>query len=228
MFRFYRPLSLATAVTIASALVAPVVHAQSAGMLFERAATKYESAKTLRIKFKQTLKNSFMGTTNVASGELLRQQPNLFAINFTSTKDRIVCDGTSLWLYLPSSAPDQVIKTPIDKMGTVLVDPLGQILTAPRDQYTVANAGTAQIAGHETHAIVVTPKHDGASFTKATVWIDDTDDTVWRIMTVEPNGVQRDIVVTDVTMNGSIPRAAFTFTPPANVHVVSQRTALGS
>jgi chaperone LolA len=210
-----------------TAFAVPVANAQSAGMLFERAATKYESVKTLRIKFKQTLKNSFMGTTSVATGELLRKHPNLFSITFTSTKDRIVCDGTSLWLYLPSSAPDQVIKTPAGNMGTTLVDPLGQILSSPHDQYAIARAGTAQIAGHDTHAITVTPKHDGAPFTKATVWIDDTDDTVWRITTVEPNGVQRDIVVTDVTVNGSIPGSAFTFTPPAHVRVISRQAALG-
>ena len=204
--------------------VAGVAHAQSAQAILSRAVTAYKGAETIQAHFQQTLANPLTGTTNTTQGELFRRRPNLLAIVFSAPlTDRIVEDGTSLWLYLPSSVPGQVIKMAANKADGMLLDPLGQILSLPSSyQYTLTDAGTAAVGGRATHAITLTPKNDGTLFTKATLWVDDTTGTVRQIETTEPSGLTRRIVITHVTTNRPIPHSTFTFTPPANAHVVDR------
>lgn len=176
----------------------------------------------MRVTFNQTLTNPLMGKSLTSQGELLRKKPNLLSISFSGeAKDRIVADGKTLWVYLPSSAPGQVIKMPIGTTPGALIDPFGQVLTAPADKFDITNAGTATIRGRDTHAVTMTPKRGSdALFDKATVWVDDKDATVRQIETTEPSGVTRQIVITKYAANVSIPKSAFVFTPTADLRVV--------
>lgn len=198
----------------------------SAAARFQRVQRQYRAAKTFRITFEQTLSNPLTGSTSSARGELVSERPNRFAITFTepSTGDRIVSDGTSIWLYLPSSAPGQVIKLPAGSGQSAMSDPIGHILTASSSQYHLADAGRATVSGHAVHGVTLTPTGSDPWFTKATVWIDDADDAVRRIDTNEASGVTRQVVLVAQTTNVSVPRATFTFTVPPKVRVVDQRT----
>jgi outer membrane lipoprotein carrier protein len=161
-------------------------------------------------------------------GELVRKKPNLLSISFSDpAKDRIVADGTSLWLYLPSSAPGQVIKLPASKSPGAMIDPLGQVLSSPAERFTLTDAGKAVINQHATHAVTMVPKRgSNAPFTQATVWVDDKDGTVRQIETTEPSGVNRRIVITKFAPGVTVPRGKFVFTPPANVRVVDGQMGL--
>jgi outer membrane lipoprotein carrier protein len=176
----------------------------------------------MRVKFEQTLTNPLLGKSLTSQGELLRKKPNFLSISFSGgEKDRIVADGKILWVYLPSSAPGQVIKMPVGSTPGALIDPFGQVLNAPADKFDIASAGTATIRGRDTHGVTMTPKQNAdVLFTQATVWVDDRDATVRKIETTEPSGVTRQIVITKYSPNVSIPKDAFVFTPPANVLVV--------
>jgi outer membrane lipoprotein carrier protein len=207
--------------------VATVVHvgaasAQEAKATFARAVATYKSAETISARFEQTLTNALTGTTNTARGELFRKRPDLFAIVFAKPlTDRIVDDGSAVWVYLPSSVPGQVIKTPVRKRGAgTPLDPLGEILDASPDRYVVGDAGTAVIDGHATHVVSLVPQRDSSVFTKATVWVDDHDGVVRQLETVEPSGVTRRVLMTKVVVNGSLPRGVFTFVAPSGVRVV--------
>ena len=88
-------------------------NAQSPTAVMDRAVKRYTDMKSMSADFRQTITNPLTGTTAVSRGVLLRKDPNLLAITFSDPKgDRIVSDGTSLWVYLPSSAPGQVMKLP--------------------------------------------------------------------------------------------------------------------
>ncbi len=196
--------------------------APSPKAILARAAAAYQGAKTIRASFEQTITNTLTGTTNTARGELFRQHPHLLALVFSDPpEDRIIADGTSLWVYLPSSAPGQVIKSPAGAAQGGVPDPIGNILSASSGDYHVTSAGMATIAGHATHAVSITPTK-AMTFTKATVWIDDTNDVMRQVEVTEPSGLVRRVVITKFTTNVSIPRRTFTFTPPAKARVIER------
>jgi outer membrane lipoprotein carrier protein len=204
-----------------------VVWAQSAQTTFARAVAAYRDAATFRARFEQTLTNGLTGTTSTAHGELFRKRPNLFAIVFAKPlTDRIVDDGTSLWVYLPSSVPGQVMRTRLGRGdGTVAMDPLGELLSGPADRYVVSDGGVAVVGGHATHVVGLVPKRDGdaGGVTKATLWVDDRDHVVREIETVETSGVRRRVVIESVEVNGGVPRSVFAFVVPDGVRVVDGR-----
>ncbi len=195
--------------------------AQRPEATLQRAIAAYANAETIAVRFDQTVTNPLTDRTLTSSGELMRRRPNRLSISFGGTNpDRIVADGTNLWVYLPSSAPGQVIKLPAAGESGMLVDPMGQILSAPVSNYDVTDAGASVVSGEATHAITLIPKSRTALFTKATLWIDDTDGLVRQLESTEPSGLVRKITVTRFRTNVTIPRSTFQFTPPPNVRII--------
>lgn len=224
-------IAAAVALALAPALLlsAGTLGAQGPNATLQRAVTAYKSATTISARFDQTVSNPLTDRTLSTSGELMRQRPNLLSISFNGTNpDRIVADGSNLWVYLPSSAPGQVIKVPASAgQRGMLVDPMGQILSAPMNSYAIADAGTATIAGRATHAITLTPKSREALFAKATLWIDDSDGLVRQLESTEPSGLIRKITVTRFRTNVAIPRSTFEFIPPRNTRVIDGASMIG-
>jgi outer membrane lipoprotein carrier protein len=193
----------------------------------DRASRVFKQAKTVRATFEQTLKNPLTGTEARATGEIVLQQPNRMAVNFTNPAgDRVVSDGKWLWVYLPSTAPNQVIKLPAKSQGISGVDMVGELLTAPTARYRVADAGAATIGGRATHAVTLTPKADGGPIDKAVVWVDDADASLRQFEVTDANGLVRTVRMISWTANATIPSASFRFTVPNGVRVVDQ-AALG-
>jgi outer membrane lipoprotein carrier protein len=211
---------LATA-TASDALPAP--HA-SQGDLLDRAVIAWSKVKTARAIFEQTITNSLTGRTLTATGEYQQERPGKLAVKFADpANDRIVADGKFVWLYLPSSAPDQVIKTPQGPGGTGTVDVTAQFLTAPRSKYNIDAVGTQVIGGRATHGFNLVPKNTkGAAFMAASVWIDDNDATIRQFEVTDHSGVQRKVRLTSFKTNVPVDASAFVFTPPPGVRVVTQ------
>ena len=209
-------LPLGLALTIAAPLAA-----QAPEATIDRAVKAYARVKTARATFEQTLTNPLTGNTQLARGEYQQQSPGRLAVTFSEPKgDRIVNDGKAVWVYLPSSAPGQVIKlSPAAGAGSV--DLLGTFLDAPRTKYDMAAAGTAVVGGRRTHAVTLTPRR-AMQFTKAVVWIDDADAAVRQFEVTDNMGLVRRVRLTKLTLNGPISRSAFSFTPPPGVKVYDQ------
>jgi outer membrane lipoprotein carrier protein len=213
-FRLLAPLAAAVVVTATAG-------AQRPDATLARAVAAYKGAESIAVTFDQTVTNPLTDRKMTSHGELVRKRPNLLSITFSSpATDRIVADGTTLWLYLPSSAPGQVMRLPASGQNGMLLDPLGQILSAPSDAYAVTDAGTASIGGRATHAITLTPRSTRALFTKATVWVDDADGLVRQVEATEPSGLVRRVTITQFRTNAPAPKSLFRFTPPPNVRVV--------
>lgn len=222
-----RPLAtIAATLCVATSTVA----AQSGGTstaLLSRAMQRYGAARTVDVTFTQVVSNPLTQHSLTSRGELLRQRPNLLSITFSSpASDRIVADGNVLWVYLPSSAPGQVLKLPASGENGILLDPLGQVLTTPLSEYTVSSAGSATIEGHDTQAFTLVPHSTHALFTRATVWVDDSG-VVRQLEATEPSGLVRRVTVTQFRTNAPIPRSAFRFTPADGVRVVSSPGGMG-
>jgi outer membrane lipoprotein carrier protein len=206
---------------IAFSLPPVAARAQSADAVIDRAAAAYARLNSMRAEFRQTLTNPLTGNTQTTKGVILRRKPNLLSINFESG-DRVAADGSTLWFYLPSSTPGQVIKMPYSGDNAITVDPANQFLNSPRTRFTVTSAGSASLAGHATHAVTLVPKRPNPAFTSAKVWIDDNDSSIRQFDLETANGLRRHVVITSFTANPDLSKSSFRFSVPKGVKVVDQ------
>jgi outer membrane lipoprotein carrier protein len=205
----------------AMAAVATVARAQSSDATIDKAVAAYKSMKTARATFEQTITNPLTGSAANSRGEFEQLPPGRFIFRFASG-DKIVGDGKTIWVYLPSTNPGQVIRMPANS-GVGSLDIIGQFFTSPKTRYTISEAGTANVSGSATHALKLDPK-DGtdAMFARATVWVDDDDGTLRQFETVDRAGVKRFVKITKLEPNVSVDPKAFEFKPPKGVRVVDQ------
>jgi outer membrane lipoprotein carrier protein len=180
----------------------------------------------MRADFRQTLTNPLTGSTQSTSGVLLRKKPNLLSINFESG-DRVAADGSTLWVYLPSSTPGQVMKVPYTGDNASAMDPADEFLNSPRTRFNISSAGTATVGGRPTHAVTLVPKRANAHFSTAKIWIDDADSSIRQFDVETANGLKRHVVITKFTPNPTLARSAFVFAVPKGVKVVDQKAMGG-
>jgi outer membrane lipoprotein carrier protein len=220
-----KKLTYLAAVTLA--LLPTTTPAQSADAVIDRAVAAYGRLNSMRAEFRQTLTNPLTGNSQTTSGVILRKKPNLLSITFDSG-DRVAADGSTLWVYLPSSVPGQVMKMPYTGSNASTVDPAEQFLNSPRTRFNVTSSGTATIAGRKTHAVTLVPKRANANFTSAKIWIDDNDSSIRQFEVESANGLKRHVVITSFTANPAINRSSFRFAVPKGAKVVDQATMAGA
>ena len=220
----HRPNALAFAAALILTTAARTPRSVKQADLLDRAVAAWAKVKTARASFEQTITNPLTGRTLSATGEYQQERPGKLAVSFADpANDRIIADGKFVWLYLPSSAPDQVIKSVQGAGGTGTVDLTAQFLTAPRSRYTVNPVGTLVVSGRPTHGYNLIPKSaEGAPFKVASVWIDDDDATIRQFEVSEPNGVLRRIRLTSLKVNVPVDHSAFVFAAPKGVRVVER------
>jgi Outer membrane lipoprotein-sorting protein len=219
-----------TLATIILLSAGSALHAQTPDAILQRASSAYLQMKTVRAEFDQAITNPLTGTNVVSHGVMLRKAPNFLAVNFTDPKgDRVIADGKSLWVYLPSSAPNQVMRLPSSGKSTMaLVEPGELFLSAPASRYDITGGGTASISGRRTNVITLVPRQPNGIFTRAKVWIDAQDNSIRQFEVVDANGLTRVVTITKLQANVDIPASAFRFMPPKNVRVLENPAALGN
>ena len=216
------------ALGLAGALLAPMSLASARprpqGDLLDRAVAAWARVKTARATFEQTISNSLTGRTLTASGEFQQQRPGKLSVKFDDpANDRIVADGKQMWLYLPSSAPGQVIRTDLKEGSSGTVDLSAQFLTSPRARYTITPGPAAVLAGRATHIYTLVPKDkDAFRFQSAMVWIDDADAMIRQFELTENANVNRRVLMTSFKTNVPVDASAFVFKVPAGVRVVDR------
>lgn len=209
-------------------VVAASLGAQTPESVMDRAVRNYASMKTMRAEFRQTITNPLTGTSSVSRGVLLRQQPNLVAINFVDPPgDRVVADGKAVWVYLPSSAPGQVLRLTSGTRTAGNLDPGSLFLSSPRARYVMKGAGSEQIGGSKTDVVLLTPKAAGSPFSRAKVWIDAVSGAVKQFEVGDANGLTRSVLITRLVPNPKINRSEFSFTPPRNTRIVDSASFSG-
>ena len=212
---------------IAFAALPAAAHAQDADAIIDRAVAAYAGLNSMRAEFRQTLTNPLTGNSQTTSGVILRKKPNLLSITFDSG-DRVAADGSTLWVYLPSSVPGQVMRMPYTGSNATAVDPAQQFLNAPRTRFNVTSSGTATIGGRATHAVMLVPKRANAGFKTARVWIDDSDSSIRQFDVETANGLKRHVVITSFTANPGLTRSSFRFAIPKGAKIVDQAAMAGA
>lgn len=211
--------------TFAVLCVMPLtMSAQSVDATIDRAVAAWAKVTTVRGTFEQTVSNSLTGSSATAHGEYTQERPNRLAIRFTAPDSgAIVSDGKAVWVFLPSSAPGQVVKRPATDRSASPIDLTGQFLDAPRTKYDISAAGTRTVDGHSAHGLLLVPKKGAtAPFSKATVWVDDDDSLIREFEETEPSGVTRHVHITSIQTNVPVDRGTFSFAIPKGVKIVDQ------
>src|SRR5689334_4666707 len=211
------------AAAIALTTLSTAARAQSADAIIDRAAAAYARLGSMRAEFRQTLTNPLTGSTQTTSGVILRKKPNLLSITFDGG-DRVVADGSTLWAYLPSSVPGQVMRMPYSMTSAGSVDPADQFLNSPLKRFTVTSAGTATVAGRATHVVTLVPKRANSQFRSAKVWVDDADSSIRQFDVESSNGLRRRVVITRFVANPALTSSSFRFSPPKGAKIVDQQT----
>jgi outer membrane lipoprotein carrier protein len=219
MINSSKPLTIAMVMALTSAPFA--ARAQTPDAAYERVAKAWAGTRTLEADFEQKITNSVIGKTATSRGRFQQQRPGKVSITFTDpVGDRIVGDGTSLWVYLPSSAPGQVLKLPADADGAIVADLLGQLLETPRKAFTISGGEGLTIDGRTTTRVQLVPKQAGTvPFSKAVLWLDEKEPRPVRVQVMDGQGIDRTITMTSWVPDATLPKDAFTFRVPKGVKV---------
>jgi outer membrane lipoprotein carrier protein len=209
-----------TGVLAGAVLPASAAGQDAAVTALQRAERMYERLSTLRADFVQTLENPMLGEEQ-ATGRLFLAPPNRFAMRFTEPEgDRIVLDGEWLWLYAPSSVPDQVIRQPVPSRGAASPNLIGQFADRPLERYAAEFVRTETPGpGVTVDVVKLRPHRDDMGFRWAEVAIAQ-DGMFHRIVVLEESGQRRTLTFANLEADVAIPEGELRFTPQRGTRVV--------
>lgn len=197
----------------------------NAAQILERAVQAYATVQTMRADFTQLVNDPMLGDTETTRGEFLQQRPNKFAMRWTQPRgDLIVADGQYLWVYLPSSAPNQVVRSSLAAAsaagGPGSADVVAEFLDHPQARFTTAYERAEAVQGRSADVLAMTPRDRNAPYRKVLIWVDRQDALVRQVEISEATGAVRRVTFDRLRINGLLATALFSFTPPRGARVV--------
>jgi outer membrane lipoprotein carrier protein len=205
-------------------LVPAIANAQNASAILDRAVQAYAAVQTLRADFTQLVRDPMLDDTQTTRGEFLQQRPNKFAMRWTQPRgDLIVADGQSLWVYLPSSAPNQVVRSSLAVTGATEgmgADIVAEFLDRPQARFTVSYERAEAVEGRAADVLAMAPRDRNGPYRRVLIWVDRQDALVRRVEISEATGAVRRITFDRLRTNTAIPASAFSFQPPRGARVV--------
>jgi outer membrane lipoprotein carrier protein len=185
--------------------------------ILARAADRHRSLRTLRTSFTQRIRNPVLECEETSRGVFSYRSPLRYRIAFTSPADDvIVSDGSRVWIYLPSSQPGQVIRSPVE--GARGFAPY-QFLDEFRGRYDAALVGKEPAGGRPSWHLVLTPQAEDAAYARAEIWVDVETSLTTAMEVEEPNGVVRRFTLDDHRVDTPLADSLFRFSPPSGVEV---------
>jgi len=183
------------------------------------AAERYRRTDGVCADFTQHLVTPLLGDERTGEGRVCQARPNRFAMRFTRPDgDRIVVDGSWVWIYYPSLDEKQVVRVPVSAQRGGH-DFYREFLEDPESKYEVAYEGEETVGGHPTHRLRLLPK-GGASYRVAVLWIDRGTPALRQIRLEEENGNVRTLTLRDIDFASDPNGEWFVFTPPPGAQVI--------
>jgi outer membrane lipoprotein carrier protein len=196
-------------------------HAQDASTALRRAEEAYRALTTLTADFSQTIVNPMLGGPELAGGVVYLEPPNRFAMRFGEPSgDRIVADGTWLWLYAPSTVEGQVMRQAIPQSGVATPNLMGQFAERPLERYEAAYLGSETINGTATDVLRLVPRSAGLGFREAQIAVAREDGIIRRMVIIEDTGQRRTLEFRNIRLGAELPEAELRFVVPTGVRVV--------
>jgi len=199
-----------------------VAQEADAGAILDRAVETFSHVTTLRAEFTQFVRDPMLGGADTSWGEFLQQRPGKFALRWQHPKgDLIVADGRVMWVFLPSSAPNQVVKTNLSGKPGESADLVAEFLDQPRLRFAVSYVRADSVAGRAADVLSLVPRQQGTlPYRRVLIWVDRADTLVHRVEINEGSGSVRRITFDRMRTNVPIPASSFVFRPPPGVRVV--------
>ena len=211
--------AFALALALASARAAS---AQTLDAALDKAARLYSATKTARGALEQTVINSLTQARYNSKAEYQQQFPHKMSINFTDPRgDRIVVDGSFVWLYTPSMSPGVVTKAPISAAATWL-NLINVALNSDRSKFKFTDAGRETVQNVQTRVVLVTPLQPTLDLIHAKFWIDEATGRVPQFEVKETADRTRRIRFTDLRLEAAVDTSQFMFVVPRGVTVESR------
>ncbi len=200
----------------------PATRAPSASALLERTAALYTGSRGLRAEFTQRVKNPITSTETPSAGSYLQRGPGVFSVNFSQPAgDRIVSDGKTLWVFVPSATPGQVLKMPVGAGAPGGVDLVGQFFTSPSRKFVVTDGGAVTVGGVALRKLVLVPKSE-VGFSRAVLTVVPGTGVLKQLEVTEHSGLVRTLSFTTITRGVAMAAGAFSFAVPRGITVVDQ------
>ena len=218
-----RAVAAAGLVVLLALAAAPLAaQAPDAGAILDRAVAALGRATTLRADFTQRVRDQMLGTDETSTGEFLQQRPGRFAMRWRQPPgDLILADGQALWVYLPSTAPRQAVRTNLSGKPGESADFVAEFLDHPRQRFTVTWLRADTVGTRPADVLALVPRQTAnLPYQRALIWVDAADSLVRRVEINEGSGAVRRITLDHLRLNTPIPASSFRFTPPAGVRVV--------
>ena len=196
------------------ALLAPAAHADPAAdaQALARLEKGLGNLGSVRAEFTQDLIGKDGASTEHAAGTLYLKKPGRFRWDYSSPKQLIVCDGTTLWLYDPEleQATTRRVKETLSQTPAMLLSGEARV----RDGFDVRDGGRA--AGLDW--IVLKPKANDTDFRE--IRLGFAGDALKRMEFADKLNQRTAIELSHLERNAVLADALFQFVAPPGVDVI--------
>jgi outer membrane lipoprotein-sorting protein len=199
------------------------VQAQDAQAIVGRSSRVYRSLASLTADFVQVIDNPMIDSAE-SRGTLIQAGPAKLSMRFSDPpKEAVVIDGEHVWVYTPSTVPDQVLRLSVPSGGPVYgYNLLAWFLDRPAERYTARYLRQDRIGGRAMDVVELVPAVPDLPFDRAVLWLDRADALPRRLEITEKSGALRTLALSKLRMNRKIPDATFEFQVPPGARVVDQ------
>jgi outer membrane lipoprotein-sorting protein len=199
------------------------VQAQDAQAIVGRSSRVYRSLASLTADFVQVIDNPMIDSAE-SRGTLIQAGPARLSMRFSDPpKEAVVIDGEHVWVYTPSTVPDQVLRLSVPSGGPVYgYNLLAWFLDRPAERYTARYLRQDRIGGRAMDVVELVPAVPDLPFDRAVLWLDRADALPRRLEITEKSGALRTLALSKLRMNRKIPDATFEFQVPPGARVVDQ------
>ena len=211
-------LTLALALTAAGA-----AQAQDAESIVGRSSRVYRSLSSLTADFVQVIDNPMIDSAE-SRGTLIQAGSSKLSMRFTDPPDEaVVIDGEHVWVYTPSTVPDQVLRLKAPSGGPVYgYNLLAWFLDRPSERYQAKYVREDKVGSRPVDVVELTPAVPDLPFERAILWLDRQDGLPRRLEITEKSGALRTLALSNLRVNRRVPDSAFEFKVPSGARVVDQ------
>jgi outer membrane lipoprotein-sorting protein len=207
----------------ASAMAPRSANAQDARSIVGRSSTVYRSLASLSADFVQVIDNPMIDSAE-SRGSLIQAGPSRLSMRFTDPPgEAVVIDGRHVWVYTPSTVPDQVLRLAVPSGGPVYgYNLLAWLLDRPAERYTANYLRQEKVGNRTLDVVELSPAVPDLPFERAVLWFDREDALPRRLEITEKSGALRTLALSNLRVNRRVPDSTFKFQVPSGVRVVDQ------
>ena len=210
--------------TFALALAAVgAAQAQDAESIVGRSSRVYRSLSSLTADFVQVIDNPMIDSAE-SRGTLIQAGSSKLSMRFTDPPDEaVVIDGEHVWVYTPSTVPDQVLRLKAPSGGPVYgYNLLAWFLDRPSERYQAKYVREDKVGNRSVDVVELTPAVPDLPFERAILWLDRQDGLPRRLEITEKSGALRTLALSNLRVNRRVPDSVFEFKVPSGARVVDQ------